>query len=83
MAKRQIQRWLVAILAVDMAGYRCLMEEDTDGTSPARGLEPLDSLFHTVAFGFGWALGPLASGYVGEVIGSTDGVFGCSRFCFF
>ena len=40
---------------------------------PPEGWSPWIDYF-TVAFGFGWALGPLASGYAVEVIGSTDGV---------
>ena len=59
-AKLQIQRRLVAILAADIAGYTRLMQEDTDGTSPARGLEPLDRLFYR---GLWFWLGP---GSVGE-----------------
>ena len=46
MAKRHIQRRLVAILAADIAGYTRLMEEDTDGV--ARELEPLDNYFTAV-----------------------------------
>ena len=60
MAKRQIRRRLVAILAADIAGYTRLMEEDTDGTSPALGLEPLDRLFYRALW---FWLGP---GSVGE-----------------
>ena len=82
MAKLQIQRRLVAILAADIAGYTRLMEEDTDGTSPARWLAPLDSLFHR-GLRFFRALVPLASGYVGVVIGSTDGVLWLLSILFF
>jgi adenylate cyclase len=35
MADREVQRWLAAILAADVAGYTRLMEEDSEGTVAA------------------------------------------------
>ncbi len=35
MADREVERRLAAILAADVAGYTCLMEDDTEGTVAA------------------------------------------------
>ncbi len=73
MAKRQIQRLSVAILAADIAGYTRLMDEIRTARHPPEGWSRWIAYF-IVPFGFGRTLDLLASEYVGEVIGSTDGV---------